>query len=324
MGCAYKSRSSAESDDDNGEEENRDDHNHYNRQDDPVVKAAVEVLRKHFINARGKPIKTPFFLRQLQVHYEADFFPWVLKYALSILEQEGYLACITSQDIPGFGRLKNIKNMRFYFNAKAEPSKQELYMTMKKKAYSIAKLVDAYSHPKVTADVGEHLQSLLWYELRVQDFKVIGSNTNEYNGKKWTTSEQDLDHIAKHESGRLTIGLEAKNTLGIMTRKEIDEKIAMCNYLDITPVFAVRWIKPYIRYIKDSGGFCWIFKTQIYPYSYRGFVTEIYTRLSVPDRQDSKGHRLEFPVSASSRLPDVSVKNFDRWVKSKVEEGKRV
>jgi hypothetical protein len=289
------------------------------RHNDPAVEKAAKALKNHFINARGKPIKTPFFARQLQVLYEEDFFPRVIDHALSRLEHEEFLRCITSAEIPGLSQLKNVQKIKFYFNAKAEPSAQELYETMKKKAYNIARVVNAYSHPKVTDDLGEHLQSLLWQELRAQRFRVIGSNTNEYHGKEWTTSGQDVDHIAEHESGRLAIGLEAKNTLGIMPLKVIDEKIAICNHLGITPVFAVRWMKPYIHYIESKGGFCWIFKTQIYPYSYRDVVSDIFRRLSVLGRQNFSGRRLEFPVSASSRLPESSVKNFERWVKSKVD-----
>jgi hypothetical protein len=190
---------------------------------------------------------------------------------------------------------------------------------MGKKAYSIAKVVNDYSDPEVTDNVGKHLQDLIWYELRAQHFKVVGSNTNKYRGTKWTVSDFDLDHVAEHESGRLNIGLEAKNTLAIMSRKEIDEKIAICKHLNITPVFAVRWIKPYIQYIKDKGGFCWVFKTQMYPRPYQRMASEIFTRLSVPDRHDSTGHKLEFPVSVAGRLPELSVKNFKRWVSRKVK-----
>jgi hypothetical protein len=95
------------------------------RQKDSAVKAAVKVQRNHFTNARGKPIKTPFFTRQLQVLYEADFFPWVIKDALAILEQEAHLVCIESQQIPGFGRLKNVKEMKFY----ATPKPSQLGMS---------------------------------------------------------------------------------------------------------------------------------------------------------------------------------------------------
>lgn len=289
---------------------------------DPAVQAAVEVLKKHFTNARGKPIKTPFFKRQLQILYEADFFPWVINDALDILEHEGYLLSIDSSQILGFKHLENVRQMKFYANAKAEPTMADLQQTMMKKAISIGKVIDAYSHPRVTSHVGRHLEDLLSYELRAQGFRIIGSHTNEYRGKKWTNSNFNLDHIAEHKSSRLAIGLEAKNTLGIISQKEIDEKIAICRHLGLTPVFAARWIKPYIRHINNEGGFCWVFKTQIYPLGYDALTKEAYRRLSVPERQDSRGHKLEFPVTATNRLPKLSVRNFEKWVERKVNGDK--
>jgi len=292
------------------------------RRKDPAVQSAVEVLKKHFTNARGKPIKTPFFKRQLQIFYEADFFPWVINDALNILEHEGYLLSIDSSQIPGFRQLKNVRQMKFYANAKAESTIAELQRTMIKKALSIGKVVNAYSHPQITSHVGRHLEDLLGYELRAQGFRIIGSHTNEYRGKKWTNSNFNLDHIAEHKSGRLAIGLEAKNTLGIISQKEIDEKISVCRHLGLTPVFAARWIKPYIRHISKEGGFCWVFKTQIYPLGYDALTREAYRRLSVSERQDSRGHRLEFPVTATNMLPKLSLRNFERWVERRVNGDK--
>lgn len=292
------------------------------RRKDPAVQSAVEVLKKHFTNARGKPIKTPFFKRQLQIFYEADFFPWVINDALNILEHEGYLLSIDSSQIPGFRQLKNVRQMKFYANAKAESTIAELQRTMIKKALSIGKVVNAYSHPQITSHVGRHLEDLLGYELRAQGFRIIGSHTNEYRGKKWTNSNFNLDHIAEHKSGRLAIGLEAKNTLGIISQKEIDEKISVCRHLGLTPVFAARWIKPYIRHISKEGGFCWVFKTQIYPLGYDALTREAYRRLSVSERQDSRGHRLEFPVTATNMLPNLSLRNFERWVERRVNGDK--
>jgi hypothetical protein len=74
---------------------------------------------------------------------------------------------------------------------------------VKTRAYNICKLVNEYSHPEITSNVGGHLETLVWYELRAQGFEAIVRNTNEYNGKKWTTSGRELDFIARHNSGKL-------------------------------------------------------------------------------------------------------------------------
>lgn len=46
----------------------------HERSEDPKVQEAKLVLRRHFVVARNRPSKTPYYLHQLQVLYEGDFF----------------------------------------------------------------------------------------------------------------------------------------------------------------------------------------------------------------------------------------------------------
>lgn len=162
------------------------------------------------------------------------------------------------------------------------------------RAYNIAKIVDSYSNPNNSEILGKHLETLVKQELRAQRFKIIDQNTNEYRGKKWTKTNQDLDFIAEHETGKLTIGVEVKNTLEVMPVQEIDDKIDICQHLEITPVFAVRWVKPYVYPISLRGGFSWMFKIQMYPLGHDRFVKNIFEKLSVLKRLTQGGGHCNF------------------------------
>ena len=165
---------------------------------------------------------------------------------------------------------------------------------------SICKLIDKYSNPNVTRALGKQLEGLVKAELRVQGYKIVGVHTATYKNKKWTRTNHDLDFIAEHKSGKLNIGVEVKNTLPIIDREELDIKLEICDYLGIRPVFAVRWIKPYIELIRKRGGFSWVFKTQIYPPGFEELTKTLY-------------NRLKLPVTVRTDLPEKSVKLFQKW-----------
>jgi hypothetical protein len=73
-----------------------------------------------------------------------------------------------------------------------------------------------------------------------------------------------------------------------------------------------------MQLIQRNGGFGWEFESQMYPLGFESRVHEMRTRLSVLERCDSRGHPLQFPVSVLPRMPELSVKNFDRWVEYKI------
>lgn len=144
-------------------------------------------------------------------------------------------------------------------------------------------------------------------ELRAQGFRIVGTHTARYKDKEWSETSHNLDFIAEHLSGRMTIGVEVKNTLPIISRNELDTKLHLCKYLGVTPLFAVRWMKPYIELVRVNGGFSWIFKTQIYPPGFEKLTNALYSRLKLP-------------VSVRTELPEKAVKIFSKWVLTKTEK----
>lgn len=85
----------------------------------------------------------------------------------------------------------------------------------------------------------------------------------------------------------------------------------MCEYFEVKPVFAVRWIKPYIEEVRGTGGFCWVFKTQIYPPGFEELTKTLYKRLKLP-------------VSVRTELPEKSVRRFEEWVKKNISTDNRI
>lgn len=280
---------------------------------DPARGIAKQVLRDHFTNKIGEAIKTPYYQTQIQVLYENDFFPWIISDALRELVREGFLVMIDNTVMEDFENLEHVKKIKFYAHNKTFENERSRKI-VKKHALNIARIVDKYSEPQNSHAIGKHLEFLVKHELRANEFEIIGEHTNELNGIKWTRTNHNLDFIAKHKSGNLTIGIEVKNTLDIMEPDEIDTKIDICRHLGIVPVFAVRWIKPYMHCIQRQGGFCWIFKTQIYPFGAENFVKEVYEKLSELNKTSAGGVPLHFPITVRGDLPVKSIRPFVDWV----------
>lgn len=275
---------------------------------------AKNAIREHFVNVKGSPIRTPYYLSQLKVLFESDFFPWIVADALNDLVAEDYLETFINKDIPGADRLEYLPPIKFFANKDALVTDKDTRL-MKRHMLSIAKLVSRYSAPDNSHTLGKQLESLVTYELRAQGFEIVKIHANELDGMKWTRTNENLDIIARKKDTGFTIGVEVKNTLGIIEPEEIDSKIDICNTLGITPVFACRWIKPYVNCIRRQGGFSWMFKTQIYPLGTEKFTKELYEKLSPRAMVNSQSGR-GFPVSSNNNLPLKSISKFEEWVEA--------
>jgi hypothetical protein len=277
---------------------------------DQIVGIAELDLIKRFINVRREPIKTPFYLRQLQVFYERYYSDDITRKALNNLIKKGSLGIIRKKDFPRRNEINHIPDIVFYHNSQIKEREQD---TLTQKAFRIAKIVNLYSDSSVTKSVGKHLEDLVACELRAQQFNIISKKSNEYNGQKWTGSGSNLDIIATHKVKNLKIGVEIKNSLNVISKKQLEEKIKICNFLGLTPVFAVRWLRPHIHLLKKSNGFAWIFETQIYPRGFNKLVKFIYRRLSIYSRK-TNSIELKFPVTVSGDLPQNSISMFEDWI----------
>ena len=275
------------------------------------IDEAKDALRKHFVNVLNAPVKTPYYQHQLQILYEGSFFWWVVKDALEELVDEGYLTVFDRERVPDLADLSRVQTLKFYANADAVKTAREEAI-MKTHVLRTAKMLDKYSGDENNRVLGKQLESLVENQLKILQFEILDRHTNSYGGKKWSRTNNNLDLIARRNG--LVIGVEVKNTLRIISADEVDTKIDICHHLGIVPVFAVRWIKPYIECIRRQGGFSWVFKTQILPFGQEQMVNDMFTRLSAAGKND-RGYERKFPITVRNDLPPNSVKMFERWAK---------
>lgn len=263
---------------------------------DVQIQYAKPIVMQLFTDKFGRPKKTPYYITQIQTLLEKTFFPWITYQATKQLVEEKAL-CRTETKT-------KYSEAVFIFNSKLDkpPFRRSIDAHIK----SICKLIDKYSDERVCKAFGEHLEGLVKAELRAQGFQIAGTHTNKYKNREWVKTKNNLDFIAEHSSGKLVVGIEVKNTIPIIEREEIDIKLDMCDFLGITPVFAVRWLKPYTELIFERGGFSWIFKTQIYPPGFDDLTKMLW-------------NRLQLPVTVRTDLPEKSINSFQRWVKSRTK-----
>jgi hypothetical protein len=263
---------------------------------DPQIAKAKQEVMKLFTDDYGRPKKTPYYVAQLQTLLENQFFPWITHQAAEQLVNQNILSRIETTT-------KCHSKVVFFYNAKLDDPK--LKPSVETHIKSICKLIDSYSEHTVCKALGDHLEGLVKAELRAQGFTIVGAHTRKYKNKDWTKTDHNLDFIAEHYSCKIKIGVEVKNTLPTIEREELDIKLDMCDFFRITPVFAVRWLKPYIELIRNRGGFSWMFKTQIYPPGFEELTKTLYKRLNLP-------------VTVRTELPEKSVDIFQRWINSKI------
>lgn len=264
---------------------------------DAEIQKAKQSISPLFVDKYNRPKKSPFYVTQLQTLLENQHFPWIAYQAASQLVKEDIL---DKYETPTryHGRVV------FFFNKRlATPEyKPILQIHMK----SICRLIDRYSKPSIGKALGNHLEGLVKAELRAQGFSIVGTHTSEYKKKQWTQTGHNLDFIAEHISGKLNVGVEVKNTLPIIEREELDTKLDICDFLGVTPLFAVRWIKPYTELIRSRGGFSWVFKTQIYPPGFDELTKTLF-------------NRLQLPVNVRTDLPPKTIEIFRRWVEQRTQ-----
>lgn len=207
-----------------------------------------------------------YYERQIEVIYEKRFFHWIIAKALHELRDERK---INSALLPLTGQVR----IRFYW------SKTNRYW--KRDAERIRKLVAEYSAPQFTKAIGDHGETMFDAALPTAGFMPKGKKVREYNGRKWTKSGHDLDRIFERDG--IIYGIEIKNTLDYLPHFELQTKIQMCETLKIRPLFIARMLpKNYIKEVSDAGGFCLIFKYQLYPHGSKSFAQLIQGELGLP------------------------------------------
>lgn len=255
--------------------------------EDKYQKLALKDLRIFFSEEENK--ERVFYSRQLEIIFEDKYYHWITNRALKVLIDSGD---IISQpyNLVNAGHVNLVwqKSFRYY----------------KRTAREICDLIDLYSLPSLSADIGLRGEMLILEGFAMNGFKLLGRETNEFNNLKWTESNHNLDFIFSKDN--INYGIEVKNMLGYMDYEELEIKIKMCDYLGIKPVFAVRMFpKTWINEIREYGGFSLIMKYQFYPMSFK-------------ELGDRVKEALKFPFSTPKRLEQGTMDRFLKWHNSNV------
>lgn len=253
---------------------------------DPAIDAAKAAINEFF--QQGEREKAVFYVMQLQVIFEQQFFHWITYKGIDELVDEGELC----DEIRPLGE-KPQPNVRFIFHPKCRSTKR--LMTRK------LNLIRRFSAEDVSRGCGRYAEILFSRALMMNRFTFISENAREYRGRQLDESSSDLDYIFERDGH--AYGCEIKNRFGYISHRLLNLKMQICQHLGLTPLFILRMApKSYIEEVRTAGpGFTLIFHTHIYTEGHRQLVEEI--------RQEFEG----FPVDSPRDLPGSISNRFIRW-----------
>ena len=163
--------------------------------------------------------------------------------------------------------------MRFFFSNKLR--------YWKRIATEVRKIVLEYSDVDFTNAFGHHAEMLFDAALPKEGFLPVAQDVKEYNGKRWDESDHNLDRIFVRDG--VAYGTEIKNQLAYLEFNEFSTKLRICQHLGLRPLFIARMMpKSYIWDVVNAGGFCLIFKYQLYPFGHRDLAERVSKRLDLP------------------------------------------
>ena len=227
------------------------------------IDEAKDVLLEGLFRAQPERV---FYERQIQVLSERRFFHWITGRALGELAAEGRIGTALA---PLIGPI----NVRFYWSTRLR--------YWRRSAEAVRRLVARYSRPEFARAVGQHGETMFDAALPTGGFMPRAKDVREYEGRKWEQTAHDLDRVFERDGVRY--GVEIKNTLPYIDRRELQIKLAMCEALGLRPLFIMRSApKSYIHQVNQAGGFVLRFDWQLYPFGYEAFAEEIHEKLGLP------------------------------------------
>jgi len=247
---------------------------------DEYESAACETLAKFFELNHAEV----FFGNQLAVQNEDKFFHWITYRAIGHLVANGIV-------------LTERRKMSIGSEIKLVWHRKHRYY--KRDAKRVVGLVDEYGSPNICAAMGLHGEQMILAGFARKQFVLREHNTRRFLDRQWTETDHNLDFIFERDGK--AYGVEVKNTLSYMDRKEFEIKMLLCETLGVTPVFAVRMMpKTWVFELIEKGGYALILKYQLYPWTH----IELARRVS---------RELGLPVDAPKALSSGTMDRFETW-----------
>jgi len=257
---------------------------------DSQIDAAKRFLMDEFFPRNQNRV---FYSQQIQVLLEDDwaieqivgerrsgFFHWITGKALRELAAEG---AVRSQLLPlgdyrpelgeEVGDDLGGTTIRYFWSPKNRYTPRAIARSLK--------LVKSFSAPNLSHAIGNNGESMFDAALPKLGFMPQGENVNEWRGRKWVLTKQDLDRVFVRDG--VCYGVEIKNTLSYIRKETLRSKLAMCRFLDLVPLFIMRASpKSYNHLINTEGGFALVFRWQLYPMGQDELIREVRETLMLP------------------------------------------
>lgn len=250
------------------------------RTPDPVEGQAVGALRAFF----AQHSQEVFSSRQIEVLFEDRYFHWITHRVLKLLGEERTI--VIERRTLSYGAPIN-----FVWHRSNRYTRRQIK--------EVQALIEQYSHADFTAALGNTGELLVSDGFARFGFQQVGRNAREYRGKRWATSDHNLDFIFEKD-GR-AYGVEVKNTLPYINDGELAIKLEMCERLSLQPLFVVRAMpRIWIQDVAKRRGFTLMLKYHLYPLSHRVLANEVKARLKLP-------------VDAPRALYDGTIQRFVNW-----------
>ena len=206
-----------------------------------------------------------FYKKQIQVLFEEKYPHEVTGRAVKELTEDGFLKLDRRT-------MKNESPIDFISRANVRYFSRQIKDKLK--------IVDAFSEYEVNNGVGKHAEDLFRHMFEENQFEIAGRHINEFRGKKWCT-KKNLDYIVQKDE--ITYGVEIKNTFDYMPNHEFNEKLAMCEYLGLLPLFPIRCPSPqHYKLMREAGGLALKFKTRVFPQGNQDLEAAIWNHFRLP------------------------------------------
>jgi hypothetical protein len=268
-------------------------------QSEQVAIEATKVALLRFV-CEERP-KGLFYLGQLEVLFEdrpiiegkrgkKGPFHWITSKAVMQLAAEGRI----SSEAPSRSLGAAPHGMRF-FHARS-------HRDWRRQARKIEQIVGEFSRPEFTRGIGQLLELLVDSGMAsvCGGFRIAAKNANEWNGRRWTKTDENLDRIYVSKDG-VAYGCEIKNTLPYIEHGEFDRKLEMCVFLGLRPLFVGRMMpESYIDAVWRIGGFSLVLKNQIYPLGFESLAARVRGALGLP-------------VVCAQSIPAGDLERFVKW-----------
>ncbi|MBM2831985.1 MAG: hypothetical protein HW414_1037 [Dehalococcoidia bacterium] len=142
-------------------------------------------------------------------------------------------------------------------------------------------IMERFSDDEANDGCGKHAESLFSHMFEKNQFTILARHTNRFAGRVWTQSDKNLDFIIQKDA--INYGVEVKNTFDYMEHNEFQEKVDMCQFLGLTPMFPLRCPSPLqFAIMREVGGLALKFKTRIFPPGFQRLVTEMWNNFRLP------------------------------------------